>query len=47
MKEKMNNKIKELNNKIKFLTDQNSDLQSEIQLISGKLTTNVKRVREL
>lgn len=40
-------KIKEYFNKIKFLTEQNSDLQTEIEHISSKSTLQIKRVREL
>ena len=46
-KGKLEIKVKELFNKTKFLTEQNSDLQTQIEHISSKSIVQVKRVREL
>ena len=43
----MNAKLKEVSNRNKFIGDKNSDLEAEIQMVSGKLTMQVKKIREL
>jgi hypothetical protein len=43
----LSQRLKEQTNKVKHLSEKNNDLVEEIQQISTKMTSHVKKIREL